>query len=192
MVRAIRIHGSIAALCGALLGCATPQQVEDAQAKRAQSWGGRTLIGAYRFSGPIAAYFEPPPSGAMGGRLLVWEEGRREVIQGEWTIRNFKLCVKPNVYYKEMMGAPFDREACLGFDSSVVEFDHYAGDVFVLKGKRDAPYVSSKADNDKFAAVMRTTPYFAPSNGGFSEALYPAHETPKAGAAEAVATGVAQ
>ncbi|QRG04703.1 hypothetical protein EZH22_16185 [Xanthobacter dioxanivorans] len=192
MIRAIRVHAPVAALCGALVGCATPEQVEDAQAKRAASWGGRTLIGAYRFSGPIAAYFEPPPPGAKGGRLLVWEEGRREVIQGEWTVRNFKLCVKPNVYYKEMMGGPFDREACLGFDSSAVEFDHFQGDAFALKTKRDVPYVSSKADNDKFAAVMRTTPYYAPANGGFSEGLYPAREGAPATPAEPVADAAAQ
>ncbi|MEP9356789.1 hypothetical protein ABLE93_24975 [Xanthobacter sp. KR7-65] len=170
---------AVAMLCAALAGCATAEQVEDAQVKRAQSWAGRTFINAYRFAGPIAGYFEPPAAGAKGGRLLVWEEGRREVVQGEWAIRNFKLCVKPNLYYKEMVMAAFDREACLGFDSSALEFDHFKGDVFGLATRRDVPYVSSKADNDKFAAVMRATPYYGPANGGFSEALFPARDAPK-------------
>lgn len=182
---------ALAVLGALLVGCATPAQVEDALGKKAQGWGDRTFINAYRFAGPIAAYFEPPAPGATGGRLIAWDEGRRDLVQGEWAIRNFKLCVKPNVYYKEMMMAAFDREACLGFDSNALQFDHFKGDVFGLKGRKDAPYVTSKADNDKFVAVMRSTPYYAPANGGFSEGLYPARDAARV-TAEPVVESAAQ
>ncbi len=187
MLHGIRGIATAFALCGGMLGCATPEQVEEAKARKAQQWGGRSFINTYRFAGPIAAYFEPPAPGAKGGRLVVWEEGRSEVVQGEWWIReDFRLCVKPNIYYKEMIASSLDRLACLEFKSSALQHDHFAGDVFELKARHQVPHVLSKADNEKFAMVMRSTPYYAPANGGFSEGLYPAHDSGQSGPIEIV------
>jgi hypothetical protein len=149
-----------------LAACATPAELETYEIKRAQLWGDRTVAITYRSKGPMIAYFEPGPG--KGGRLFIWDEGRTDVVVGKWYVKTGALgvCVTPNVYYKEMLFAPFEREACFEFNDNPLQFSHYKGDIFGLRDRTSVPYVSSLADTARIQEVLAGSSEYGPKPFG--------------------------